>query len=107
MENYEQLLNSLDLLTEDLTQEQIDGMKKFASSITDPNKISANQAMKIVKDLGLDIEKLQKNARKVRSQLTKPKKPKIGPNEQCPCQSGKKYKKCCIWKDLQLSSSSS
>ena len=25
--------------------------------------------------------------------------PKIGRNEPCPCESGKKYKKCCINKD--------
>ena len=24
---------------------------------------------------------------------------KIGPNEKCPCGSGKKYKKCCKYKD--------
>jgi uncharacterized protein YecA (UPF0149 family) len=99
MENFQQLLGSLDILTEDLTSEQIEGLKKFASSINDPNKLSANQAMKIVKDLKLDIEKLQKNARKIRSQINKPKRPKVGSNEPCPCNSGKKFKKCCIWKD--------
>ena len=25
--------------------------------------------------------------------------PKIGRNERCPCGSGRKYKKCCLWKD--------
>ena len=28
------------------------------------------------------------------------KKIKIGPNDPCPCGSGKKYKKCCRDKDL-------
>tara|TARA_Y100000296_G_scaffold27787_1_gene32474 strand:- start:736 stop:927 length:192 start_codon:yes stop_codon:yes gene_type:complete len=27
-----------------------------------------------------------------------PKKVKVGRNAPCPCQSGKKYKKCCITK---------
>ena len=27
------------------------------------------------------------------------KGPKTGRNEQCPCKSGKKYKKCCLEKD--------
>ncbi|MBI5536483.1 MAG: SEC-C domain-containing protein [Deltaproteobacteria bacterium] len=26
--------------------------------------------------------------------------PKVGPNEKCPCGSGKKYKKCCWIKTL-------
>lgn len=26
---------------------------------------------------------------------------KIGRNEKCPCGSGKKYKKCCLDKDMQ------
>ena len=26
---------------------------------------------------------------------------KIGRNEKCPCNSGKKYKKCCIMKDIE------
>jgi len=30
---------------------------------------------------------------------------KIGRNELCPCGSGKKYKKCCLRKNKQLSSS--
>jgi preprotein translocase subunit SecA len=28
------------------------------------------------------------------------KKVKVGPNDPCPCGSGKKYKKCCRDKDL-------
>ncbi|MEW5760915.1 MAG: SEC-C metal-binding domain-containing protein, partial [Candidatus Thermoplasmatota archaeon] len=28
------------------------------------------------------------------------KKHKIGRNEPCPCGSGKKYKKCCLGKEL-------
>ena len=27
------------------------------------------------------------------------KKKEVGPNDPCPCGSGKKYKKCCYWKD--------
>ena len=36
--------------------------------------------------------------RKVNTTIVKDKK--IGRNEPCPCGSGKKYKKCCINKEL-------
>jgi preprotein translocase subunit SecA len=32
----------------------------------------------------------------------KREKPKVGRNDPCPCGSGKKYKKCCMLKDLQI-----
>lgn len=100
MESFPEVLKSLDILLEDLSQEQIEGIKKFSSFIDDPKNISVNQAMKIVKDLNLDIEKLQKNSRKCRAQVYhENKKPRIGNNDKCPCDSGKKYKKCCIWKN--------
>lgn len=35
---------------------------------------------------------------------TKPKAKKVGRNEQCPCGSGKKYKKCCLEKDRAATS---
>jgi uncharacterized protein YecA (UPF0149 family) len=31
------------------------------------------------------------------------KSPKIGRNDPCPCKSGKKYKRCCLEKDLNKS----
>lgn len=98
MEQYQEILKSMDILMDDLTPEQLEGLKKIAQKISDPNKMTVNEAMSIVKDLNLDIEKLQKNARRVRAEmLAKNKKPKIGVNEKCPCESGKKYKKCCMF----------
>lgn len=96
MEKYQEILKSLDILMNDLTPEQIEGLKKISQTITNPNNITINQAMSIVKNLNLDIEKLQKNARRIKAEtFMKNKKPKIGMNEKCPCNSGKKYKKCC------------
>jgi uncharacterized protein YecA (UPF0149 family) len=98
MNNYEEILKNLDIIMEDLTPEQLEGLKKMAETIGNPNNMSVQQAMKLVKDLDLDIEKLQKNARKKRAEeREKTKKPKIGVNEKCPCESGKKYKKCCMF----------
>lgn len=105
MQRKEDLLKSLDILLEDLTQEQIEGIQKFSNQITDPSNISVNDAMKIVKDLNLDIEKLQKNSRRKRAEhFQKNRKEKIGVNEKCPCNSGIKYKKCCLIKTYSSSS---
>lgn len=99
MEQYKEILKSMDVLLDDLTPEQLEGLKKIAGKISDPSSMTVNQAMNIVNELGLDIEKLQKNAKRIRADIrNKNKKPKIGANEKCPCGSNKKYKKCCIWK---------
>ena len=36
-----------------------------------------------------------------RRQLERTGKTKIGPNEKCPCNSGKKFKKCCAHKSAE------
>jgi uncharacterized protein YecA (UPF0149 family) len=105
MNTYEDILKNLDIIMEDLTPAQVEGLKTMAEKIGDPNNMSIQQAMSLVKELDLDIEKLQKNARKKRAQeREKTKKPKIGVNEKCPCNSGKKYKKCCMMKNTYTSS---
>jgi preprotein translocase subunit SecA len=100
MENYKDILKCLDVFIEDLSPEQLESLKRISNRINDPNSMTVNQAMNIVNELGLDIEKLQKNARKIRAEsYVKNKKPKIKVNEKCPCESGKKYKKCCMSKN--------
>ena len=37
--------------------------------------------------------------RTVKPQPIRNKQSKVGPNDPCPCGSGKKYKKCCMQKD--------
>ncbi|MBQ3181111.1 MAG: SEC-C domain-containing protein, partial [Firmicutes bacterium] len=37
----------------------------------------------------------------VKKQPIRNKDKKVGPNDPCPCGSGKKYKKCCLQKDKQ------
>nr|QBK86885.1 MAG: SEC-C motif protein [Marseillevirus LCMAC103] len=46
---------------------------------------------------GIDVQALQKLLAAARGGHAPrgPRKKKIGPNEKCPCGSGKKYKKCC------------
>ena len=37
----------------------------------------------------------------VKQQPVRNKDKKVGPNDPCPCGSGKKYKKCCMQKDKE------
>ena len=79
----------------DLSREQIDGLQQFSQKLKNPNSMSYQQAMSIMKTLNIDMKTLQKNANVALTSLQGPKKPKIGVNAPCPCNSGKKYKKCC------------
>ena len=47
-----------------------------------------------------DPTELLEEVREVRQRQSQPKFGKIGRNEPCPCGSGKKYKKCCIDRDV-------
>lgn len=84
------ILNSLDIDLDDLTEHQQQILTNVAKKIKNPNRMTANEAVKIVKELGIDIEALQKKMRQQPRVRTK-----IGRNQPCPCDSGKKYKKCC------------
>ena len=46
-------------------------------------------------------QKTNARAKKEKGITIKRSTAKIGRNEECPCGSGKKYKKCCLDKDLQ------
>jgi len=48
-----------------------------------------------IRKLAQENPQMVKEAMKFLAQ-NKPKKEKIGRNEKCPCNSGKKYKKCCL-----------
>lgn len=94
------ILNSLDVVLDDLTDEQKNKLNRAAQRVRNPNRITPSEAMAFVKDLGIDIEAIQKKARQARAEAGRAKKkPKIGRNQKCPCGSGKKYKKCCIFKE--------
>lgn len=73
--------------------ETINELKKI-----NPNNIDQNTIHKLAKNVGVKPAKftklLQKFQKKVANKPTLKSK-KIGPNKPCPCDSGKKYKKCC------------
>lgn len=89
------IIKSLDILREDLSEEQLQKLAKIATELKDPTKITMQDAMKIVEETGIDIEAMQRKMGRIRAEAVKNRPPKIGVNEQCPCGSGKKYKKCC------------
>ena len=87
----------------DLTKDQIEGLQQFSQKLKNPNAMSYQQAMSMMKTLNIDMKTLH---RKVNSVIggevsLLPKKPKIGVNAPCPCNSGKKYKKCCKHPELE------
>uniref|UniRef100_A0A6C0EJL1 Uncharacterized protein n=1 Tax=viral metagenome TaxID=1070528 RepID=A0A6C0EJL1_9ZZZZ len=91
------IINSLDIMLDDLTDEQKQKLERVGRMVRNPNHMSANEAMKVVKELGIDIDEMQKKARKFRAQNMPPRQKKIPRNGPCSCGSGMKYKKCC-WK---------
>lgn len=95
---YSEVMNALDILMEDLTPQQLELLKELAEDVKDPTHIKASEAKRIVQELGIDIEAIQKKNGEFR---TANKKPKRKPNEPCHCGSGKKWKKCCRLKDLE------
>lgn len=90
-EKTSELLKALDIMMRDITPEQIEKLKKLSQTI-DPQNLKPEEALRIVKESGIDIEELQKRSR-VKRFLNRPKK--IPPNSPCVCGSQKKYKKCC------------
>ena len=77
--------NIMDFVTQNnLGPDKLAKLQKLAHEIKDPSKISPEQVQKIITILATNL---------------KPEHPvgkKINRNDQCPCKSGKKYKKCCM-----------
>lgn len=94
------ILKSMGISIDDITEEQKRGLERFAEKIPDPSKMTIDDALEIINTLGIDIESVQKKARRVMAEMRmKAKSVKVGPNEKCSCGSGVKYKKCCRDKD--------
>jgi len=66
-------------------KDKLDTILKFTDSITDPSKMDAQQIHQLQVLLGLKKGQPKKRV-------------KIRVNDKCPCDSGKKYKKCCMRK---------
>jgi len=81
-------LQSMGVSPDELGQERLDMLKDLSNSLSGPNGMDENVTNGIMEKLGV-------NLKGAKPPSTKKKEKKIGRNEKCPCESGKKYKKCC------------
>lgn len=92
MDNLPELLQTLNLTETKITKiiNEFKNMKPESMTINDVNKLSHM--------IGITPKKLVKIMTKgLQTENNKPKiSNKIGRNEKCPCNSGKKYKNCCL-----------
>ena len=86
LENATQFLKNVGIDPETFTPETIQKLMKFTDKIKDPSKIDPQTIQQIKKLLNI---KLPSKKRVINDQ-------KIGRNDPCPCNSGKKWKKCCL-----------
>jgi uncharacterized protein YecA (UPF0149 family) len=87
LRNVMPLLQSLGISPDQLTPEKMSMLQQLSKAFADPNNINEEAINKLTRKLGLNIDGKPK--------VPKKKEEKIGRNEKCPCNSGKKYKKCC------------
>ena len=64
-----------------------------------PKQEAAPEAKPAPKTEAKGVEKVNVNGTQVKKQPARNAAKKVGPNDPCPCGSGKKYKKCCMQKD--------
>lgn len=96
-DNMLQILKNLGIDLEELDEKKRNKIMNISEKIKDPSKVSQNTYNDIIKTLGISKKKLNK----VKNGNINSKKPiindnKIGRNDLCNCNSGKKYKKCCL-----------
>jgi uncharacterized protein YecA (UPF0149 family) len=83
------LLRQFGISPDQLGPERLEQLMKISDQISDPSAINSELASKVMDTLGITTAR--------NSQTKKPvKKKKIGRNTKCPCESGLKWKKCCM-----------
>lgn len=91
-EKYERVLKSLNSSIEELSPEKMAKFKKSMKNIPNPENMTSEQALNIIQSCGLDLKTIKKSIHGSREI----KNNKIPRNSKCPCNSGEKYKKCCL-----------
>ena len=93
-----EFLKSMGLDPEKLGEEEIKKLnqvgEEFKASMEGNGRVDRDRLIAQMKKAGLDLKKL---VRKMRGDIVTKKSTKVGRNEKCPCGSGKKYKKCCLY----------
>jgi uncharacterized protein YecA (UPF0149 family) len=84
MKNALQKLSELGMSPDQLGPEKMEMLRKFSETISDPSKMTQENAVKLMESLGFKPPVKQQKI-----------STSIGRNAKCPCNSGKKYKKCC------------
>lgn len=89
LQNIMPFLQSMGVSPEQLEPERLGMLKDLSKALSDPNNLDENMMKGIMKKLGMEVKGAKPPT------ASKKKEKKIGRNEKCPCESGKKYKKCC------------
>ncbi len=82
MNDIQAMMQQLGVSPDRITPEKFAELMKLADTVQDPANITPEITKKIVDILG-------------GYHANRHKTDKVGRNESCPCNSGKKYKKCC------------
>ena len=80
------ILQSFGISPSNLGPEKLERLMKISKQVSEPSKVSAEVSREVMNILGIGLAgKKQSTAKKI----------KVGRNDKCPCNSGKKFKKCC------------
>lgn len=82
------ILNSFGISPETLGPDKMKLICELAETISNPETMTSEESTKILRELGLGIK----------SNRLKKSEPKTQRNARCPCDSGNKYKFCCLSK---------
>ena len=88
------VLAQMGIKPEDLGPDKIKQLMDLADNITNPEQITDDTVAKLAKIIGVKIPKGSGSLLPLKDKQILPTV-KIGRNVTCPCNSGKKYKKCC------------
>ena len=83
------LLRQFGLSPDQLGPERLEQLMKISDKISNPEAINGELASQIMDILGITTSRNNLEEKKL-------KKKKIGRNTKCPCESGLKWKKCCM-----------
>ena len=79
------LLKNIGITPDKVTPEAIEKIKDLKLDFNNPDGFTGDNCKSILDILGIDLKMPEKKEQKL----------KIRRNDPCPCNSGKKHKKCC------------
>ena len=85
------LLKQFGIDPEQIGPEKIMQLIQLTKNVNNPNDMTDELSSQIINTLGISTRGIQEPKRT--------KSIRVGRNQRCPCNSGFKYKKCCIFKN--------